>query len=217
MEVLLFIDIETLPDGERAPLTNFKAPANYKDEQKIYDYLLAEQEEEYRGRSTKSAKGKIAVICAAVNDEPVKSFCLVDYQNEEGLLLKAFDDWLKEKRAASGSAPFKWIAHNGKLFDFVWFLHRAIKYKLFTIRNMVPSERYDKRCYDTMENWAATNWADKTKLDEIARFLGLETKTMDGSQVFDEWNKNPNTVVEYCAHEVGKVLRPVFYAMMQRA
>jgi len=72
----LFVDIETIPDQRQgaveAAVALVKAPANYKDADKISAYKLEQAQEAYAKTALDGGRGQIVSIACAIDDmEPV--------------------------------------------------------------------------------------------------------------------------------------------------
>lgn len=185
----LFIDIETIPGEEMPSLDSIKAPANYKDEAKILAYKEANQEEEWHKQSLNSMQGRILCIGVACEDRnPVVYTDLV-----------AFD-----RDIMAIHSEVQWVGHNIAKFDAKWLVRHGIRSGL-SFPSRFSLDRYRGNVRDTMTLWACGDYQDYTKLDDLARFLGVGRKTpgIDGSQVWDFYRAGRiDEIKAYCADDV---------------
>lgn len=205
-EYTIFVDIETIPGKTTPDLEEIQAPSNYKDPKKIVAYKQAKLEETHRKQAFDSMKGEIVCIGFCV-EGPGQTEILAPKALTRGLegisdeedLLDAFEEYVE---------PFEnvcWVGHNVKDFDLQWIWRKAVKYDQVVLRRKIPRDRYSKNIKDTMLLWAGPDYRDKTGLDAIAKFLGIEGKTpgMDGSKVYDLWLEDRlEEIRDYCRQDV---------------
>lgn len=197
----LFLDIETIPSITQPDPTTIKAPANYKDKDKIAAYQAESVEAEWRKEALKSHKGRVLVIGWAIDDGPVQSV-QHDGSDEEGMIL---DFWTRLRAELGQTQRPSIVGFNCRSFDCNWLRHRAYKYRIPAMAAFFPWERYAKNVVDLREQWLGADYRGEGTLDDLAKFLGIEGKTagMDGSQVFDYWQAGRvNEVAEYCRRDV---------------
>jgi len=119
----------------------------------------------------------------------------------------------------------QWVGHNISKFDAKWLVRHGIKSGLaFPSRFNLnlksglafPSRfnlnRYRGNVRDTMTMWGCGDYQDHTKLDDLARFLGVgkKTKGIDGSQVWQYYKDGKlDEIKSYCADDV-ELTRAVF-------
>ncbi len=205
-EYTIYVDIETIPGSSPPELDEIPAPSNYKDPIKIKTYREAKRDEFHRKQAFDSMKGEIVCIGFCV-EGPAQTEILapkgltrgLDGIEDEEDLLDAFEEYIE---------PFEdvcWVGHNVKDFDLQWIWRKAVKYDQVVLRRKIPRDRYSKHIKDTMLMWAGPDYRDKTGLDAIARFLGIEGKVpgMDGSKVYDLWLENRlEEIRDYCCQDV---------------
>jgi predicted PolB exonuclease-like 3'-5' exonuclease len=212
IENFLYIDIETLPDGEKMSIEEAKkeAPKNYKKEEVIQAWAEKHIEEEYKKRSLKSEEGRIYCICYAMNNEPVKT---IEYKDEKQMMEEFVDDLYTSYDRTLATCG--WVGHNIRNFDLPWLIHRMWKYGTTKIIYLLPMSPKDHRVIDTSEKWGLTSFKNYTSLDSICKFLGFKTKEgIDGSQVYDYFLKGEHgKVYEYCRDDVDERLRPLHNIM----
>jgi len=227
----LYIDIETLPKGEKGEpeypekpteedvkVGNRKGETAEKYRKERLPSLIKEWEkeckkvddkieEEYRNRSLHSEKGRLYCICYAMNDEPVKT---IKFLKDEKKMIQYFvEDLFKSYDRTL--ATVGWVGHNIRNFDLPWIVHRMWKYNVRDIIHYMPQSPRDKRVIDTGDLWGVTNFKGYKSLDDICQFLGLKTKEgIDGSQVYDYYLEGDHkSVYKYCKDDVSARLRPL--------
>jgi len=233
MEVTM--DIETVPNGDGRALEQAmaeaekakaacKAPGNYKDPQKIAEYIQAAKAEIDAGLHDKVAKtsfdgalGHICVIGMAIDDQDPIAF----YENStephkhEGRVIKTFFDYLEAQYAPSRQTRPHFIGHNIVGFDLRFLFQRAV---VLGIRppGFIPfhAKPWDDVVYDTMSRWAGFK-GENISLDKLAKALGLPGKQgIDGSQVWPMVAAgNIEKVADYCAHTDVAQTRDVYKRM----
>lgn len=198
----IFLDIETIPLGEEpqykpAEFPGVKVPANYKDYRVIEDYKkdnfvsqsgahyakeLSKFEDEFnewKKGALKATRSQIVCICA-ISDDGNK---FQSGSDNEGEMLHEFYYWLCEIGA---SANVGFVGHNVP-FDLQMLRTHAAKYCIHGLVDMLTFEKWAKNIHDTMQLWAGVRFDDKTKLTEIAEFLGIKNlnEGIDGSDIYD--------------------------------
>ena len=202
----LFIDIETIPAGERPLPEEVSVPGTYKDPVKITEYQKANIETEFRKRSLITYKSEIIVISFAFDNDPVTT--LYEFSDPEGHLTEqdivrnlyyyilGNEDLRKDMQAS------KIIGHN-VMFDIKTIVQRCFKYG-FHVPELAVLHQYHNRVADTMKMFTLGDRQDYVSLDVVSKFLGIEqTKSMKGSEIYDEYLAgNITKIAEYCAGDV---------------
>lgn len=233
----LYLDIETIP-GQGAEVIELfkadaeqekaeaKAPANYKDEAKIAEFIAAKHaeidagiEERWRKTSFDGALGHVAVIGYAINDQAPVTIYRDDFGTleAESHILSTFFAAITEAstRALAGgtrsaTAP-TFIGHNVLDFDLRFLFQRAV---MLGIRPpaCIPfdAKPWDKTVFDTMTAWAGTR--NRVSQDKLCRAFGIAGKgaeigeEIDGSMVWDFVKAGRIAdVAKYCAGDVERV------------
>lgn len=226
----LYVDIETIP-GAVPPamiwpcdpdIANLKAPSNYKDEAKIEEWLKSAEcraletfdkglqqakenvEANWAAESINPLKGRILCIGAAINDEPVQVFCHDPVTPEaQRSTLDDFRYWLES--SLGEMAMIKWVGFNVKGMDLRWIFQHSVKFRLTKLARLIPRERYSKMVEEIRDIWTGGEYGDRTRLSDIAEFLGLEGKSegMDGSKVWPAYRAGKlSEIIEYCRRDV---------------
>jgi len=180
-----------------------RAPANYKDEAKIAEFLAsarqkiddeidAEAEKQYRATALDGTFGEVFCVAVAVEDEPVKVFDLPDAL---AYLARIYDP---------RDTPCI-IGHN-VTFD-IRFIWQQAALKRLPCPRWWPKDAkpWEDAIYDTMTKWCGVG--NRIKLDKLCRAFGLDGKgDLDGSKVYDYWRDGKHDEIRaYCAADVERV------------
>lgn len=169
------------------------------------DKSISVANEKWEKTSLNPDVSPIACICISFFDgeENIqKDFSLLD--GDEKDLLRDFHTYVDYICSEFTLRPY-FIGHNLIKFDLPFIWKRSI------INNVKPvngvkwiDARHNKDCYDTMAAWAG--YGNKISADNLAKLLGIQGKSeMDGSKVYDTWQKNPLKVIDYCHDDVEMV------------
>lgn len=229
------LDIETIPGQQpsvRAELEEqaaaekaaVKAPANYKDDEKIKAFVAdkhaeidAEVDAKWRKTTFDGAWGEVCIIGFAVGDNEV---FVADSQDKggEGQLLVWFYDILETLVKESERRTVQIVGHNVVDFDLRFLWQRSVMHGVKPPA-WIPwkAKPWDDRIFDTMTQWAGVR--DRVSLDKLCRALGVATKgseigeEIDGSKVWDFWKAGRIAELRtYCAGDVERVRQ--IYKMM---
>lgn len=219
----IYLDIETIPsqnpDIRRQLETDamaekalIKAPANYKDEAKITEYIAAKSAEidadiENRWRKTAldGAYGQIVACAIACDDGRIES---ASDMNERAML-----DWINNMMAGmtQGYQLPVFIGHNISGFDLKFIFQRMVINQIKPHKN-IPffAKPWDDCIFDTMVKWAGVG--NRVSLDKLCKVLNIDVKgseigeEIDGSKVWDFVKAGRLDDVEaYCAGDVARV------------
>lgn len=195
MKNILFVDIECVPSNALPPIENFKAPANYKDAEKIREYRENAQFEAYKKQALNSMQGQIVCIGYGYMGE-VDTITL----SPEKDCLDLFYFRLKEIVDAIRETP-TFIGWNIATFDLPWLWRKAIQHNLSRLRSFIPKD--NRNLYiDLMKVWSA-EYKDYVSLDDCAKFLGIEHEGGSGSDVFDWWQAGEIDKITYhCQQDI---------------
>ena len=203
--MVLHIDIETIPAGDKLTKNDIKPPAQYKKPESIAKWYQMEGdaviEKEYRDRAKHSLKGQILCIGFAFDSsEPI-----VLYHKKEKEIMLAFERAV-EAETGGKALSYSWCGWNIRKFDMIWLWHRVVKYNLDFLRRFMPLKKWSDRIIDLMEWFSAPDYREMTKLEEACKFLGFEGKgDIDGSKVYDYYKAGKiKEICDYCAKDVEK-------------
>jgi len=223
-EHYLYIDIETLPEGEpdfellkTEEELKKEAPKSYskvKQEEWVVKKLESQVEDmnkEFRKGSLESLKGRIFCIAVAYDNNPIH---VIEYNVDEKVILCEFEKWIRDNIPEREIYITKFVGKNVKKFDLRWIFHRALRYNRKDLINWLPIGKYDKRIEDIGDLFDMYSYGVYTKLDDMAKYLGLDGKgDIDGSQVYDYFLDNRyNEIHEYCADDVDQT-RKIHYRL----
>lgn len=222
-------DIETIPcqdaamnealraDADAAlivSLNEVRTPANYKDAQKIQDFIADTQsklmkehdascEADWLKTSFDGGLGHICVIGYAIGErEPQTILAHHDVLGDEAAALREFFGVLSSLGAG---ARLQWVGHNWIAFDLPFIWKRAtvlgVKPPFHLPRDPKP---WADNVFDTMIQWAGVR--DRISMDRLCRILGIAGKgDMDGSKVWEYVRTGRIAeVATYCAGDIQR-------------
>lgn len=189
-EVVEYIGAQAADDLVNA-LAEVKAPGNYKDEEKIAEYITNKRAElqtaheaTIAGKVAKSgldsAFGRVCVIGWAFDDGDVQEFHSAD---DEAQLLQAFNSQMPVGKLFECTV----VGHNVSAFDLRFLTQRYIVNKIkppFIIRRSAEAKPWESdKVFDTMVQWAGVG--QKVSLEKLCIALGVPSPKgdIDGSQV----------------------------------
>ena len=226
-EVLFFFDLEVVP--REAPVEEIErlgvgsAPKNYRDVDKIKAYELRKSEELYRAWSFDPMRCQVIVCSSSIGrlihqkngpptfDPGVVCSLTIDEHDIIADLDRIAAGLLSEVRRT-----VRVIAHNVKGYDAPVLMAEAVRTGSLNLYRLLDFDKpWESRLWDTCEWWrthCSTGRRSTAKLDAIAKYLGVESKTegMDGSMVLDVYrNGGLEEIVKYCEQDV-RVLSAVY-------
>lgn len=231
----LFLDIETIPaqrpdiaeymeesmrDELAEALASVKAPANYKDEAKIAEYIIDKRgslKAEFAGKLTEKivstgldgAFGQVFCIGWAWNDGVVTTATATDLTGaaEAELLRKFFADM------PAGFGRTRVVGHNVASFDLRFIKQRAMVLGIKPPMSLpFDAKPWDEAIFDTMVQFAGVG---KTiSLDKLARAFGMPGKGgITGADVWPMVQAGKfSEVADYCRDDV-ELTRSVYGRM----
>ena len=215
----IFLDIETVPAGEKPTVDLLKPPGQMKKADTIaawYNDTIARTEDLddiYRKRALSYVEGRILCISYAINTGPVKGII----NDDEEALIKEFEEALLREDSAMFQRANVLVGHNAMSFDFPYLFLRAAKYgctglmALFKVPN--PWEFFK----DTMKMFCMTDRKGMVSLARACAFFGVTgvKDDMDGSMVYDQYLAgNGQGILEYCMKDVHN-LRQLYLKLTQ--
>lgn len=227
--MIVFLDIETIPNWEREVLDKPPRPTKedvkvgnrkndtaemYREEQlpilidKWNNEVKAienKEEEIYRKYALTSYKCKIICI----------GYCIVGTEHVVGEIPEGINHIVGEEEDiinSLGKVLSPLIRHECLLvgqnvwFDLSIIRLRAALYNNTILKRIIPTYKYDKRVADISQLFS--NNEKYISLDNMCKFFGLKGKgDMDGSKVFDAWNNGEiKKIAEYCDGDVFKTM-----------
>lgn len=200
----LYLDIETIPtDWQEAidyikgksadelaeALEAVKAPANYKDEAKISEYIHSKQSElkeahekevadKIARTSLDGAFGRVCVIGWAVDGDAVS---FVKHPHNEARLLVNFAEALDASIDHSEQFSTCVVGHNVSAFDLRFLMQRYIVHTMrppMVIARAAQAKPWEQeKVFDTMVQWAGVG--QRVSLDKLSVALGVPSPKGD--------------------------------------
>lgn len=134
------------------------------------------------------------------------SFDLANFKSEYNLLSE-FHECISSVCSANGAQVRKpnFIGHYIGKFDLPFIWKRSVINNIETCKDVKWIDaKHGLHCYDTMTAWAG--YGNSISMDNLAKILGIKGKgDIDGSMVYDEWQKDPQKVIDYCHDDVAMV------------
>ena len=95
------------------------------------------------------------------------------------------------------------VTYNGLGFDLPFIKKRSIIHQVKPTMEISLAKFRTEPVYDVMAVWGNWDFRGSTKLDILARALGVETKSGSGSEVAAMWAAGKKKeVAEYCLQDV---------------
>lgn len=197
----IFVDIETLPCENPADAPAVKAPANYKDQEKIEKYIAEHSADAYRATALDPLVGRILCIGYAFDDAAPQVLWGSD-------ALERFEREIDLYRSQNRWAPLHWVGHN-LAFDLGFLYLHAARAGLQKLCRSIPWFPYQRAYFHDTMAMAAGPGRDRVSLDRLAKFFGVGQKDgLKGSEVFDAYlNGQIQQIAEYCANDVDLTRR----------
>ena len=136
-------------------------------------------------------------------------FSLLEYVNEQDMLMD-FHGYIETICSEHGEMIRKpnFIGHNIAKFDLPFIWKRSVINDVETVKGVKWIDaKHGYNCFDTMVAWSG--YGNMISAGNLANLLGLTGKMegMDGSQVYDTWQTDPQKVIDYCYDDVAMVKR----------
>jgi len=215
----LFIDIETVPAGEKPTVDLLKAPGQMKKADTIAAWhadtaaRAEDLDDIYRKRSLSYIDGRILCISYAVGHGPIRG--LID--DDEEALITRFQEELRTIDDAIYKRANTLVGHNAMAFDFPYLFLRAAKYGCLDLMSLFSVPNPWEFFKDTMKMFCMTDRKGMISLARACAFFGITgvKDDMDGSMVYDEYLAgNGQKILEYCMRDVDN-LRKLYLKLTQ--
>ena len=194
-------------------MESIKAPSNYKDQEKIAEYIASKKaeierscddqiEEKYRRGALDGALGEVYCIGFSFDGEEVKVLSRgtdLSFESERSLM----EDFL----GLTTKGVIRPIGHNIINFDMRFLIQRAIvlgvRLPLWLKRDLKP---WSEDIFDTMQRWSGAR--DTVSLSKLCEAFDIpDGDEIDGSQVWDCIKAGEHDkVVKHCAHDIRKLI-----------
>jgi hypothetical protein len=214
----IYVDIETIPGPVPPTIEELmaEAPGNLKKAETIAKWAEDNREERYRKQALDPMQGRTLAIGWAVDDGPVDCLAWPMHCDDEFMEMELLQSFEATIAAACGKTDnVTWIAHNAHGFDMPWIKKKAIQYRRTHLARRIELDRYRGNVVCTSQLWNGGDPRAYTKLDKLAKFLGVGAKTegMDGSKVYEAYLEGQlKEIAMYCADDVS-LLREVYVAI----
>ena len=204
----LYLDIETLPAGEKdheALKYSFEKKKAKKSKKEDYE-KIGDFEQYLLGTSFDGAFGRILCIAYAIDDQPVECLC---YDQDEARMLKEFWEIVGSISSPSYNSNYpdhgvQFIGHNVMDFDLRFIYQRSIINKIKPAYDLSFARYRSYPIFDTMKEWV--QWSmNSVGLEHLALALGIPSPKdgIDGSQVYAFYQKGKiKEIAEYCQRDV---------------
>lgn len=191
-------DIETGPvsvDKLADQMPEFKAPANYKDEEKIQAYKQEQQEKWIEKAALDASTGQVLAIGVKTsNGETIIKEAVFESEIE---MLKWFWD-----EVTITSADTSWVGYNSNGFDLPFLFRRSLVYGIQPGYAFRESRYWPARFVDLMEVWACGNREQRISLDKLARLLNVGGKSGSGKFFAELYQTDRKSAIEYLKHDL---------------
>lgn len=215
----VFIDIETIPAAwtpEQIDAAAAEAvPSNYSKPDTIAKWIAENRDQVHAKTALDWRWARILCVGVAKGPSPAQTY-YNEQANDEGLAA-VFDVLVSILREASRDDDLVLVGHNLHGFDLPMLWRHACRLR-HPLAHVLPAHRphVAKRTADTMDLWKSSDFNSKwSKLDDIARFLGIEGKAdgWDGSKVWPAYQAGEHDAIRaYCARDV-ELTREVYLRM----
>ena len=203
----IFLDIETIPTGEKPPIESLSPPGQMKKADTIAawyadtDARKKDIEDIYRKRALSITESQVICIAFAIDSGPVQGIM----RDTEKETIEAFRDALQEHDDAIFMRTNTLIGFNARQFDYPILFLRACKYHVTGLTSLfaVPNT-YDFH-KDVMVEFGLKARGFMISLAEACRFFGIPSPkdAIDGSQVYDYYLAGKgNEILKYCMSDV---------------
>lgn len=116
-------------------------------------------------------------------------------QGDEAAMLADF--W---KRFDGNQGLF--IGHNIKGFDVPYLMRRSYILGVKPSLEVMEGRYLSRRFIDTMEVWGAGEWGSKISLDNLARSLGVGSKSGSGADFAKLYHADQKTAIDYLRNDL---------------
>lgn len=196
MEYNVF-DIETgaLPINQLIDkIPEFKAPKNYKDEEKIQANIEQQQAEWIEKAALNAVTGQVLAI--GVKRDDGEFFILHQNEDDERTMLQWFWDQVTSLRG------FRWVGFNSNGFDLPFMFRRSIMLGVTPSLPWRATRYWDNRFIDLLEVWGCGN-REFIGLDTVAKFLDVGGKTGNGAHFAETYKNDPKSALDYLKHDLN--------------
>lgn len=191
-------DIETGPvslDKLQDQMPEFKAPSNYKDEEKIAAYIEEQQSKWIEKAALDASTGRVMAI--GVKDSNGNTIIKEEHFEGEREILQWFWDEVTDTHADT-----TWVGFNSNNFDLPFLFRRSLVYGIQPGYSFRESRYWPARFLDLLEVWACGNREQRISLDKMARLLGVGGKNGSGKLFANLYETDRKSAIEYLKHDL---------------
>lgn len=197
MKHFFTFDIETgpLPDDQIAEmLGEISAPANWKDPQKIADYIRDKKADAYDRAALSDATGRVLAIGVQDQEGHFSAFC----DDDESKLLGKWWAFV-----ASWAGASRWVGFNCFGFDRPFLIARSWANGIAPVPAWVELGRWDVEMVDLLERYKLGSNQRSINLDRLAKMLGVGGKNGSGAEFANLWKSDKKAALEYLENDVA--------------
>lgn len=203
----IIFDIETgpLPDDQLDKLTpEFKAPANYRDPEKIAANIAEQRAERKKDAALSAVTGRVVAIGLQLvvpnGTFEVEVIGGEACEHPERAVLEEF--W--RRWTHPDLAAFDWVGFNIHGFDLPFLIRRSWALRVRVPANLRQQGRYwNPKLIDLRDVWLLGDYRGSGSLDTVAKALGLEGKNGSGAEFARLWVEDRAKAVEYLRQDIN--------------
>lgn len=213
--MIVYLDTETIPsqrdEAKAIAVSKVSIPGNISKPETIAKWEEEKrpglEEEQWRKTALNGAWGEIACICWAIDSGPVNSALRPDATKDESKVLVDFFDDIELQKQHHNLREITWVGHNISGFDLRFLWQRAVVLGVKPpIKLRQDARPWSDFVFDTMHEWSGR---DYTKLTDLCAALRVDVgheDTIDGSQVWDCYQRGElQTILNHCIADVERV------------
>lgn len=190
-------DIET-GSGSRAEVAevkpDFQAPSNWKDPDKIREYITAKEAEWYQQAALSATTGRVLAIGYIEEGSDFRAFA----SGDEAADIAAFWNVITHY----GAITHRLIGFNSNSFDLPFLIRRSWKLGVRPPATLMSGRYLNHNCVDLLDLWRCGNREDRISLDKMARYLGVGSKNGDGAEFASLFTMNTEAALRYLENDV---------------
>jgi len=192
-------DIETGPvslDKLQDQMPEFKAPSNYKDEEKIAANIQEQQSKWIEKAALDASTGQVLAI--GIKTHEGHTIIKEQHFETEKEILKWFWD-----EVTMTSPDTSWVGFNSNGFDLPFLFRRSLIYSIQPGYSFRESRYWPSRFVDLMEVWSCGNREQRISLDKLGRLLDVGGKSGSGKMFAELYATDRKAAIEYLKHDLN--------------
>lgn len=190
-ETSFVFDIETgglPPEMLELTMPVFKAPAGWKDRDKIAAAVEEKRLEYIAGAALNALSGQ--VLCIGVYQRGLSQLLLGE---EKTILQQFWELYLLTQQS--------WIGFCVRNFDVPFLVRRSYRWGV-RVPHIMHGRYLSDRFIDIAERWQCGDWQERISLDRLAKFLGVGEKTGSGGDFAELLAKDPAAARAYVENDL---------------